>query len=222
MTLFDVLTLAVGTTLIRFLHRVRRKVVGEERYFSFSDFLVEERHVQSRGFLYMAIPPFLGGMLLGLIPGVNAVTVASAGFLAAFLAVWPVFSFPYHLLEDHLLPYWGKLRFLYLIFVGSSATLAYAGLLVQRKVAPLATSFGGSQAWETFLNDLAANAIYDAVKALILAALVAGGVYISRERRRIGEAVGRQRELEREAANSEPEMHDVVKDTIGGEDSRET
>jgi hypothetical protein len=196
MTLFDVLALAAGTTLIRFLHRLRRKLVGEDRYFSFSDFIVEERHVESRGFFYMAIPPFLGGMLIALVPDTDAVTATVAGFLAAFLAVWPVFSFPYLLLEVHLLPYWGKLRFLYVIFLGSSATLAYLGFVVERRLAPLTDVFTESGVWKAFVNDLAANAVYDVVKGVVVAALIAGGVYIGRERRRIGAAVEREREVE--------------------------
>jgi hypothetical protein len=83
MILFQLLGLALGTGLIRVLHIVRRRLTGEDKYFSFSDFLIEEKRVHSRGFLYMALPPLLGGFVMALVPGIQGITVAAAGFLAA-------------------------------------------------------------------------------------------------------------------------------------------
>jgi hypothetical protein len=72
----------------------------------------------------------------------------------------------YHLLEEHLLPYWGKL------------------------------SFGGSNAWESFLNNIAANAVYEVLRATIIGILVLSGLYVSRERQLIGAQIEKQREKE--------------------------
>lgn len=190
---FQFLVLAIGTILIRFLHAIRRRI-SWEKYFSFSDFLVEERHVQSRGFIYMALPPLIGGFAMALVPGVHPITVAAAGFLAAFIGVWPVFQFPDQLLDEYLLPYWGKLKFLYVIFLGFSTSLAYLGWLLSKALLPLVSSMTGTRAWQQFLDGLAANAIYDSAKALALFLFVTGGVYLSRERKRLGAEVDRKRE----------------------------
>jgi hypothetical protein len=190
---FQFLVAAIGTVLIRFLHVVRRRL-SWEKYFSFSDFLVDERHVQSRGFIYMALPPLVGGLVMGIVPGVHPITVAAAGFLAAFIGVWPVFQFPDQLLDEYLLPYWGKLKLLYIIFLGFSTSLAYLGWLLAREAPPILSSVTGTRAWQQFLDGLAANAIYDSAKALAIFIFVTGGLYISRERKRIGGEIDKKRE----------------------------
>lgn len=86
------LALAAGTALILLLHAIRRRL-SWDNYFVFADFLVEERHVTTRGFVYMALPPLIVGFAMALIPPVHPLTIAGAGFLAAFLGVWPVFNF---------------------------------------------------------------------------------------------------------------------------------
>ncbi|MEO6331581.1 MAG: hypothetical protein ABIP09_03365 [Gemmatimonadaceae bacterium] len=196
------LLFAAGTALIRLLHAVRRRLVGEDKYFSFSDFLVEEQHVQVRGFVYSTLPAFLGGGVLALFPAVHPVVAVSAGLTAAFLGVWPVFKFPYHLLDEYLLPHWGKLKFLYVLFVGFSGALSYVGFLTAREAIPLVMRVGGTAAWETFLDDLAANAIYDTARTIVVATFMLGGVYVTRERKRIGKAIEdeKHKEWEKEFA----------------------
>jgi hypothetical protein len=195
---FQFLMLTVGTTFIRFLHGIRRRLFWQ-KYFSFSDLLVEEQQVTARGFLEMAVPPFLGGFVMALFPAVHPITVSAAGFLAAFLGVWPVFQFPYQLLDEYLLPYWGKLKFLYALFLGFSTSLAYLGFLLSRAAVPLVQTMTGTNAWQKFLDDLAANAIYDAVKGVTLALFFASGLYLSRQRKRIGTEIGKKRDAELKA-----------------------
>lgn len=190
------LALAVGSALILLLHAIRRRL-SWDNYFVFADFLVEERHVTTRGFVYMALPPFVVGFAIALFPSVDPLTAAGAGFLAAFLGVWPVFQFPDYLLDEYLLPYWGKLRFLYVLFVAFSTTLAYAGFLLSRTAVPLLTDIGGTNAWHQFLDSLAANAIYDFVKWATI--ILVSGFYISRQRKRIGAEVERKKDEERKA-----------------------
>lgn len=189
------LALAVGTVLILLLHVIRRRL-NWEKYFIFSDFLVEERHVTARGFVYMALPPLIVGFAMALIPAIHPVTVAAAGFLAAFLGVWPVFQFSDYLLEEYLLPYWRKLKFLYVLFVAFSTTLAYAGFLLSRTVLPVASGITGTSAWHQFLDDFAANAMYDFVKWGIVSLLLASGFYISGQRKKIGAEVERKKHEE--------------------------
>lgn len=105
--------------------------------------------------------------------------------MAAFMGVWPVFKFP-HLLDEYLLPHWSKLRYLYVLFIGFSAALSYLGFLAMKEAAPLVVRIGGTGAGQRFLDDVAANTIYDLVKAAVLGVLVLGGVYVTRERKRIG------------------------------------
>lgn len=144
----------------------------------------------------MMIPPLLGGALVALWPGAVSASAALAGFTAAFLTVWPVLQFPYHLLERHLQPYWGKLRFIYALFVGSSTALAYLGFVAVRSLVPAIPRVTGATAWQNFLDDVAANAIYDFVKYLIISALVLGGYVVNRERKRIGMAAEAERRRE--------------------------
>lgn len=203
------LLFAAGTALIRLLHAVRRRLVGEDKYFSFSDFLVEEQHVQVRGFVYSALPAFLGGGVLALFPAVHPVVAVSAGLSAAFLGVWPVFKFPNHLLDEYLLPHWGKLKFLYVLFVGFSGALSYVGFLTAREAIPLVMRVGGTNAWETFLDDLAANAIYDTAKAVIVGLLMLGGVYVTRERKRIGKSIEEEKQKEWEKEFAEYQQGDT-------------
>jgi hypothetical protein len=196
MIVLQFVAFALGTILIRVLHTARRKLTGEDKYFSFSDFLLDEKHVRTRGFVYMALAPFLGGLVLGLWPAVDPIVAVAAGFAAAFLGVWPVFKFPYHLLEEHLLPYWGKLKFLYILFLGFSTALAYLGCVAAREIAPIMLRFGESNAWESFLNNIAANAVYEVLRATIIGILVLSGLYVSRERQLIGAQIEKQREKE--------------------------
>ena len=182
-----------GTILIRFLHRVRRRISGRDGYFSFSDFLVEDRIIEHRAFIWMALPPLAGGVAVSLWPGVDALIAAGAGLAAAFLGVWPVFQFPYHVLDDYLQPYWGKLRYLYILFIGSSGALAYLGYVTRTKLAPIAAGLMRTNAWRDFLDNLAANAMYDVLKCAVVALLVAGGVYVNRKRNEIGTAAAAAR-----------------------------
>jgi hypothetical protein len=195
---FQLLALAVGTTLIRFLHLLRRRL-GWKKYFSFSDLLVEEQQVTARGFLYMALPPFLGGVAMGVVPSIHPATAAAAGLLAAFIGVWPVFQFTDQLLDEHLIKHWSKLKFLYVLFVGFSTSLAYTGFVAARTSLPLVVELTGTTAWQQFLDNLAANAIYDSVKTLAIAGLIGSGLYVTRERKRIGAEVGKEKEEEWEA-----------------------
>lgn len=190
---FQFLALAIGTILIRFLHAIRRRL-SWEKYFSFSDFLIEERHVQSRGFVYMALPALIGGFVMGLVPGIHPITVVAAGFLSAFIGVWPVFQFPDQLLDEYLLPHWGKLKLLYLIYLGFSTSLAYLGWLLCKTVLPLGSSMAGTRAWQQFLDELAANVIYDSLKGLALFLFLTGGVYLNKERKRLGAEIEKKRE----------------------------
>jgi hypothetical protein len=190
----QLLSLTVGTAVIRFLHRVRRKLSGTPSYFSFSDFLVEEQRIQERGFIWMTLPPITGGILLSFWPGADSSIAAAAGFMAAFLGVWPVFQFPYELLDEYLQPYWHKLKYLYLIFVGTSAALAYLGFLLRLHLAPLAQGVTRTHAWQAFLDNLAANAMYDVLKYVVVTLLVLGGIYVNKRRQTIGIAAGEARE----------------------------
>lgn len=187
------LALAAGTAFILILHAVRRRLSWDQ-YFVFADFLVEERHVTARGFVYMALPPLIVGFGMAFIPAIHPFTIAAAGFLAAFLGVWPVFQSPDLLLDEYLLPYWGKLKFLYVLFVAFSTTLAYAGFLLHRTVLPLATVIAGTSAWHQFLDSFAANAMYDLVKWAIV--ILLGGFYLNGQRKKIGEEVEKKKEEE--------------------------
>lgn len=200
MMLYQFLATVLGAVLIRFLHVVRRRVSGSDRYFSFSDFLIEERTIQSRGVLGMALPPLVGGVALAALPGVAPVSAAAAGFLAAFLGVWPVYAFPYQLLDRHLIRYWGKLKYLYALFVGFSTAMCYVGFVAARAAVPVMKYATGTRAWDQFMDTLGANALYDAFKWGVIALLTAGGVYVSRERKRLGDQVSRE-EHERSHGN---------------------
>jgi hypothetical protein len=141
----------------------------------------------------MTLAPFLGGLAMGLVPAVHPMTVAAAGFLSAFLGVWPVFQFPDLILDEYLLPYWKKLRFLYVLFLGFSTSLAYAGFVVAHASLPILVDVTGTRAWQQFLDNLAANAIYDGAKAVVVSVLIGSGLYVARERKRIGTAIEKKR-----------------------------
>lgn len=198
MSLPVLFALAIGTILIRFFQRIRRALGGSNGYFSFSDLLVEERVVEQRGFLWAALPPLLGGAAVFFVPGSDALVAGAAGFLAAFLGVWPVYLFPFHVLDEDLQPYWPKLRFLYLLFIGSSISLAYLGYSAVLFIVPYSQPLLKSEAWRQFTDSLAANAIYDMVKAAVLALLVLGGVQFNKRRKEIGSAAAVAREKRRE------------------------
>jgi hypothetical protein len=180
------LVVLLGTVLIRTLHLARRRLSRAAHYFSFSDFLVEARQVRSRGFIMMAVPPLLGGVAISLIPGVEPLTVGISGFLAAFLGVWPVLQFPDQLLDEYLLPYWSKLRLLYVLFLGFSTAVSYGGAKLVHIARALAPKVAATSAWTKFLDDLAANAIYDILKGVLFLVLIASGLYVHLERMRIG------------------------------------
>lgn len=190
----QLIALAVGTVVIRFLHRVRRKLSGTRGYFSFSDFLVEDQSIRDRAFIWMTLPPIAGGVLLSFWPGADSSLAAAAGFMAAFLGVWPVFQFPFELLDEYLQPYWHKLKYLYLIFVGTSSALSYLGFLLRLRLAPLGQSVTQTHAWQAFLDNLAANAMYDVLKYGVVTLLVLGGIYVNKRRQTIGIAAGQARE----------------------------
>lgn len=221
---FQILALFVGTALIRLLHTVRRKLTGEDKYFSFSDFLVEEQHVQVRGFVYSALPPLAGGAILGTVSTIHPIVAASAGFAAAYLGVGPVFRFPLQLLDDHLLPYWHKLKFLYVLFVGFSTALAYVGFEIAQQAIPLMVSMTRTGGWQTFLDEVAANAIYDLAKAAVVGLFVLSGLYVTRERKRIGDQIAeaKQKEWEEDMrkyqnTHGNETIQEVAGEAVGGE-----
>lgn len=92
------------------------------------------------------------------------------------------------------MPYWGKLKFLYVLFVAFSTTLAYAGLLLGRMALPVATDIRGTNAWHQFLDSFAANAMYDFVKWASI--ILVSGLYISGQRKKIGAEVEKKKEEE--------------------------
>lgn len=162
-------------------------MASPNRYFSFVDFLDEEKYIHTGGFLLIALPPLLGGAILSFIPDAQAPTAGAAGLVAAFLGVWPILQHPYHLLDEQLQRFWPKLRLLYFIFVGSSAALAYAGYVIGTLLIPFGTALVGTSAWNSFVEDVAANALYDLAKFLVVSALSVAGYLAVRERNRIGE-----------------------------------
>ena len=181
------ITFGFGTVLIRGLHVVRRRIAGPNRYFSFADFLSEERTIQTGGFVAIALPPLIGGALLFVVPGGQAVTAAAAGFLAAFLGVWPIFQFPYQILDAYMLPHWPKLRFLYVVFVVASSALAYSGFLGVAWLVAIAAHTLGTARWGDVTTGLLTNALYDLVKAPLLLGLGLLSVrYANRQRQVLG------------------------------------
>jgi hypothetical protein len=203
MPLLVLLSLAVGTILIRFFHRIRRAFGGSNGYFSFSDLLVEERVVEQRGFLWAALPPLFGGATVFFLPGSDALVASAAGFLAAFLGVWPVYLLPFHVLDEDLQPYWPKLRFLYLLFIGSSTGLAYLGYSAVAHLLPLTHHLLHTEAWKQFVDSLAANAMYDGLRTVVATLLVLGGVKFNKRRKEIGSAAAEAREKRRERQYNE-------------------
>jgi hypothetical protein len=188
MTTWQLLLVAVGTVLIRLLNAARRRLAGPDRYFSFSDFIDEEKYIHTHGFLLVALPPLLGGALISFLPDVHASVAVAAGFAAAFLGVWPVLQHPYQLLNENLQYYWPKLRMLYFLFIGSSAALAYLGFVSARALVPLGLSLIGTSVWHKLVEDIAANALYDILKVLLLSLLSFGGYIAFRERMKVGKA----------------------------------
>jgi hypothetical protein len=185
-TLLVLLAVMAGTTAIRLLSRLRRRLSGEDASSSFSDFLIEDRVVEYRGFVWLALPPFIGGMLLAFWPGANGGSAGAARFFAAFLSVWPVYRFPVHLLEEYLRPFWPKLRVLFALFVGMSASLAYVGFIIVDRMLPAHGVLSRASVWKQFLDGLVTNAVYGPAKYGLATILVLGGVYFNRERVRIG------------------------------------
>jgi len=185
-TLSVLLAVMAGTTVIRFLSRMRRRLSGQEAYVSVSDFVFPDRVAEYRGFVWIALPPFIGGMLLAFWPGTNGGIAGAAGFFAAFLGVWPIYRFPFQLLEDYLQPFWPKLKFLYTLFVGMSASLAYVGFVVVDRILPFNGTLSRARAWKQFLDSFAANALYGPAKYGLVTLFLLGGVYFNRERVSIG------------------------------------
>jgi len=194
---YQFLCALAGTFVIRTLHIVRRRVVGVDRYFTFSDFLIDERNVHSRGFFEMTLPAVTAGVILGLVPGTQPATAIAAGLGAAFLDVWPVFRFRYHLLERYLLERWDKLKLLYVLFVALSAGLTYVGFVAGHWLVALVRPLTGTTAWQKLRDDIAANALYDVLKfAVIWLSTAVLGLYLTRERKRIGESVDKEKKGE--------------------------
>jgi hypothetical protein len=70
------------------------------------------------------------------------------------------------------------------------------GFTASRLAIPIATRLAGTQAWDQFVQSLAANALYDIAKAATVSIFVLGGLYVSRERKRIGGEIAEKKEKE--------------------------
>ncbi len=190
-TLSVLLAVAVGAALVRFLDNVERRLRGAGDGAGSFDALVPSDDVGYWDFVWVALPPVVGGMLLAFWPGTNGGAAGAAGLLAGFLAVWPVYRFPLQLLREDLRPFWPKLKLLYSLFVGMSAALTYFGFIVVDRMLPVAGTLARARVWVQFLDRVSASALYGPAKYVLATLLVIGGVYFNRERVRIGERVHR-------------------------------
>ena len=197
-TLSVLVAVFVGAMMVRFCNYVGQRLRGENAGTGFLDVLVPGDDVKYSDFVWMALPPIAGGMILAFWPGTNGGVAGAAGLLAGFLAVWPLYRFPVHLLREDLQPFWPKLKVLYSLFVGMSAALTYLGFIVVDRILPADGTLARAQVWVQFLDRLSANAIYEPAKYALVALLVIGGAYFNRERVRIGE---RLRTVKRELVN---------------------
>lgn len=205
-TLSVILAVIVGATIVRCCdyaeHRLRREKGGT----GFLDVLVPGDDVKYSDYVWIALPPIAGGMILAFWPGTNGGVAGASGLLAGFLVVWPVYRFPAQLLPDDLRPFLPKLKLLYGLFVGMWAALTYLGFIVVDRALPVTGTLARAQLWVHFLQRLSANSIYEPAKyGLALLALI-GGVYFNRERARLSEQVHAQKPevVIREASSEQP------------------
>ena len=205
-TLSVVLAVFVGATIVRFCHYAAQRLRRGKAGTGFLDVLAPADDVKYSDILWIALPPIAGGMILAFWPGTNGGVAGAAGLLAGFLAVWPVFRFPRQLLRKDLQPFWPKLKPLYSLFVGTSAALTYLGFIVVDRILPEAGTLARARLWVQFLHSLSANAIYGPTKYGLVAVLVIGAVYFTREWVRIGEHVNgvKARVLIGEASSQPP------------------
>lgn len=182
-TLSVLLAVVAGSTIIRLLHRLVRRLSGDGAL-SVSRFLVGGR-IEHRDLLWLAVPPVLGGMLVVFWPGTNGGVAGAAGVFAAFLDVWPVYQFPNALLEEDLQQFWPTLKILNVLYVGMSAALTYLGFIMIDRIVPVTGTLSRARAWQRFLDGISASALYGPVKYLLATLLVLGGVYFNHERARI-------------------------------------
>jgi len=208
-TLSVLLAVMVGAAIVHLLDKVELRLRGERDGAGFFDALVPRDGVRYSDFVWMALPPVAGGMLLAFWPGTNGGSAGAAGFLAGFLAVWPVYRFPLQLLRAELRPFWPKLKLLYGLFVGMSAALTYLGFIVVDRILPMAGTLARARAWVQFLDRVSASALYGPAKYALATLLVIGGVYFNRERVRIGEQAHEQHGLVIGEASSQPHSRDA-------------
>jgi len=188
-TLSVLLAVTVGAAIVRILDTVERRLRGNGDAARFFDPLVPRADVRYSDFVWIALPPIAGGMLLAFWPGTNGGAAGAAGLLAGFLVVWPVYRFPLQLLREDLRPFWPKLKLLYVLFVGMSAALTYVGFIVVDRILPVSGTLARARDWVQFLDRVSAGAMYGPAKYGLATLLVIGGVYFNRERVRIGERV---------------------------------
>ena len=208
-TLSVLLAVMVGAAIVRFLDKVELRLRGERDGAGFFDALVPRDGVRYSDFVWIAFPPVAGGMLLAFWPGTNGGAAGAAGFLAGFLAVWPVYRFPLQLLREDLRPFWPKLKLLYGLFVGMSAALTYLGFIVVDRILPVAGTLARARVWVQFLDRVSASALYGPAKYALATLLVIGGVYFNRERVRIGEQAHGKHGLVIGEASSQPHNRDA-------------
>lgn len=209
-TLSVLLAVIVGATLVQVLNSLENRLRGKTNQTGLLDSLLPDDHVKYWDFVWMAVPPVAGGMLLAFWPGVNGGVAGAAGFLAAFLSVWPVYRFPVQLLGEGLQPFRSRLMVLYGLFMGMSAALTYAGFIVVDRLLPDAGTLERARVWVQFLDRLSSGALYRPAKYGLATLLVVGGLYFNRERVRIGrDAHGLKRELVIEETPSQPLTRDA-------------
>lgn len=205
-TLSVLLAVVFGATIVRFCYYAERRFRGAKADNWFLDVLVPGDDVKYLDFVRIALPPSVGGMILAFWPGTNGGAAEAAGMLAGFLSVWPVYRFPMQLLGSELQPFWPKLKFLYSLFVGTSAAFTYLGFHVMDRILPDAGTLARAQLWVQFLGRVSADVDYGRAKYVAAALLVIGGAYFNRERVRIsGQVNGLNREVViREASPQQP------------------
>jgi hypothetical protein len=180
-TLAVLLAVLVGATIVLLCNYVEDRLRGRTARTGFLDVLVPGDGVKYSDFVWIALPPITGGMILAFWPATNGSAAGAAGLLAGFLVVWPMYRFPVQLLREDLRPFWPKLRLFYSLFVGLSAALTYLGFIVVDRSLPVAGTLARARLWVHFLERVPANAIYGPTKYGAAALLVIGGVYFIRE-----------------------------------------
>ena len=204
-TLSVLLAVFVGAMIVRLCTYAKRRMRGEAGG-AFVDVLVPREDVKYSDFVWMALPPIAGGMILAFWPGTNGGDAGAAGLLAGFLTVWPMYRFPIQFLPEDLRPFVPKLKVLSALFVGMSAALTYVGFIVVDRILPVAGTLARAQVWVQFLQRLSANTMYGPAKYGVVGLALTGGVYFNRERVRIIEQVhGLNREVViHEASSQQP------------------